>query len=55
MFPQVYGNIYRVVEPKRAQLNTAMSQLAEKQAALAESQNKLREVWSPVHPAAGLQ
>ncbi|XP_047186413.1 dynein axonemal heavy chain 2 isoform X2 [Scophthalmus maximus] len=39
-----YGRIFRVVEPKRAQLNAAMSQLAEKQAALAEAQNKLREV-----------
>ncbi|XP_040887758.1 dynein heavy chain 2, axonemal [Toxotes jaculatrix] len=41
---EVYGRIYRVVEPKRAQLNAAMAQLAEKQAALAEAQNKLREV-----------
>ncbi|XP_028992315.1 dynein axonemal heavy chain 2 isoform X2 [Betta splendens] len=41
---EVYGRVYRVVEPKRAQLNTAMTQLAEKQAALAEAQNKLREV-----------
>uniref|UniRef100_UPI0037E8313A dynein axonemal heavy chain 2 n=1 Tax=Semicossyphus pulcher TaxID=241346 RepID=UPI0037E8313A len=41
---EVYGRIYRLVEPKRAQLNTAMAQLAEKQAALAEAQNKLREV-----------
>ncbi|XP_070785989.1 dynein axonemal heavy chain 2 [Enoplosus armatus] len=41
---EVYGRIYRVVEPKRAQLNTAMAQLAEKQAALAEAQNKLQEV-----------
>ncbi|KAM9836557.1 LOW QUALITY PROTEIN: dynein axonemal heavy chain 2 [Aulostomus maculatus] len=41
---EVYGRIYRVVEPKRAQLNAAMAQLAEKQAALAEAQDKLREV-----------
>ncbi|XP_045920170.1 dynein axonemal heavy chain 2 isoform X2 [Micropterus dolomieu] len=41
---EVYGRIYRVVEPKRAQLNTATAQLAEKQAALAEAQNKLQEV-----------
>ncbi|XP_027143976.1 dynein heavy chain 2, axonemal isoform X2 [Larimichthys crocea] len=41
---EVYGRIYRVVEPKRAQLNTATAQLAEKQAALAEAQEKLREV-----------
>ncbi|XP_069015317.1 dynein axonemal heavy chain 2 [Embiotoca jacksoni] len=41
---EVYGRIYRVVEPKRAQLNTALAQLQEKQAALAEAQNKLREL-----------
>ncbi|KAF3697610.1 Dynein heavy chain 2, axonemal Axonemal beta dynein heavy chain 2 Ciliary dynein heavy chain 2 [Channa argus] len=41
---EVYGRIFRVVEPKRAQLNTAMAQLSEKQAALAEAQSKLREV-----------
>ncbi|XP_035375794.1 dynein heavy chain 2, axonemal [Electrophorus electricus] len=41
---EVYGRIYRVVEPKRARLQGAMTQLAEKQAALAEAQAKLREV-----------
>nr|XP_055054184.1 LOW QUALITY PROTEIN: dynein axonemal heavy chain 2 [Misgurnus anguillicaudatus] len=41
---EVYGRIYRVVEPKRARLHTATTQLAEKQAALAEAQGKLREV-----------
>ncbi|XP_018599950.2 dynein heavy chain 2, axonemal [Scleropages formosus] len=41
---EVYGRIFRVVEPKRARLNEAMSQLAEKQASLAEAQGKLREV-----------
>ncbi|XP_078020536.1 dynein axonemal heavy chain 2 [Epinephelus lanceolatus] len=41
---EVYGRIYRVVEPKRAQLNAATAQLAEKQAALAAAQSKLREV-----------
>ncbi|KAM8760834.1 dynein axonemal heavy chain 2-like [Acanthopagrus schlegelii] len=41
---EVYGCIYRVMAPKRAQLNTAMAQLAEKQSALAEAQDKLREV-----------
>ncbi|XP_045081518.1 dynein axonemal heavy chain 2 isoform X2 [Coregonus clupeaformis] len=41
---EVYGRIFRVVEPKRARLNGAMSQLAEKQASLAEAQAKLREV-----------
>ncbi|KAM4749227.1 dynein axonemal heavy chain 2 [Rhinophrynus dorsalis] len=41
---EMYGRIYRVVEPKRARMNMAMAQLAEKQASLAEAQNKLREV-----------
>ncbi|KAM4612372.1 dynein axonemal heavy chain 2 [Polymixia lowei] len=41
---EVYGRIYRVVEPKRARLHGATAQLAEKRAALAEAQNKLREV-----------
>uniref|UniRef100_A0A8C2ZK56 Dynein axonemal heavy chain 2 n=1 Tax=Cyclopterus lumpus TaxID=8103 RepID=A0A8C2ZK56_CYCLU len=44
---EVYGHTFRVVEPKRAQLNAAMAQLAEKQAALAAAQDKLQEVWSP--------
>ncbi|XP_030578556.1 dynein heavy chain 2, axonemal [Archocentrus centrarchus] len=39
---ETYGRIYRVVKPKRAQVNTAMAHLAEKQAALAEAQNKLQ-------------
>lgn len=43
-FSQVYGRIYRVVEPKRARLNEAMTQLEEKQTSLAEAQSKLREV-----------
>ncbi|XP_028285542.1 dynein heavy chain 2, axonemal [Parambassis ranga] len=41
---EVYGRVFRVVEPKRAQLNAATSQLKEKQAALAEAQNKLQEL-----------
>ncbi|XP_076145705.1 dynein axonemal heavy chain 2 [Alosa pseudoharengus] len=41
---EVYGRIFRVVEPKRARLNAATSQLAEKQSALADSQAKLKEV-----------
>ncbi|MCI4377271.1 hypothetical protein PGIGA_G00201730 [Pangasianodon gigas] len=41
---EVYGRIFRVVEPKRARLHGAMTQLAEKQASLAEAQSKLREV-----------
>lgn len=47
-FSQVYGRIYRVVEPKRARLHGAMTQLAEKQASLAEAQTKLREVSASV-------
>ncbi|XP_055262069.1 dynein axonemal heavy chain 2 isoform X3 [Moschus berezovskii] len=41
---ELYGRLYRVVEPKRIRMNTALAQLAEKQAALAEAQEKLREV-----------
>ncbi|XP_077169770.1 dynein axonemal heavy chain 2 isoform X1 [Paroedura picta] len=41
---EMYGRIYRVVEPKRARMNAAMAQLAEKQAAQAEAQERLREV-----------
>ncbi|KAJ8389320.1 hypothetical protein AAFF_G00121850 [Aldrovandia affinis] len=41
---EVYGRIFRVVEPKRARLQGATSQLREKQAALAASQAKLKEV-----------
>ncbi|KAL0970220.1 hypothetical protein UPYG_G00238880 [Umbra pygmaea] len=41
---EVYGRIVRVVEPKRARLNAAKSQLTEKQNALAEAQARLREV-----------
>lgn len=40
--------MYRVVEPKRARLHGAMTQLAEKQAALAEAQTKLQEVSAGV-------
>ncbi|XP_028810290.1 dynein heavy chain 2, axonemal isoform X2 [Denticeps clupeoides] len=41
---EVYGRIYRDVEPKRARLNGAMTQLAQKQADLAEAQAKFKEV-----------
>ncbi|KAK5609612.1 Dynein heavy chain 2, axonemal [Crenichthys baileyi] len=41
---EVYGRIYREVEPKRVQLKAATSQLAEKEAALANAQKKLQEV-----------
>ncbi|XP_026578292.1 dynein heavy chain 2, axonemal [Pseudonaja textilis] len=43
---EMYGRIYRVVEPKRARMNAALAQLAEKQAAQAEAQERLREVGS---------
>ncbi|XP_032178402.1 dynein heavy chain 2, axonemal isoform X8 [Mustela erminea] len=41
---ELYGRLYRVVEPKRIRMNVALAQLQEKQAALAEAQEKLREV-----------
>ncbi|CAO2643767.1 Dynein axonemal heavy chain 2 [Lemmus lemmus] len=44
VFSQLYGRLYRVVEPKRIRMNAALAQLQEKQAALAEAQEKLREV-----------
>ncbi|XP_044939242.1 dynein axonemal heavy chain 2 isoform X7 [Mustela putorius furo] len=40
---ELYGRLYRVVEPKRIRMNVALAQLQEKQAALAEAQEKLRE------------
>lgn len=41
---EVYGRVYRVVEPKKQRLNAAMSQLKEKQDALADAKAKLAEV-----------
>ncbi|XP_078526452.1 dynein axonemal heavy chain 2 isoform X1 [Lissotriton helveticus] len=41
---EMYGRIYRVVEPKRLRMNAAMAQLEEKQKSLSELQAKLREV-----------
>ncbi|XP_054656624.1 dynein axonemal heavy chain 2 [Dunckerocampus dactyliophorus] len=41
---EVYGCVFRVVEPKRELLNNATAQLSEKQAELQESENKLKEV-----------
>uniref|UniRef100_G1NZY7 Dynein axonemal heavy chain 2 n=1 Tax=Myotis lucifugus TaxID=59463 RepID=G1NZY7_MYOLU len=41
---EMYGRLYRVVEPKRIRMNAALAQLQEKQAALAEAQEKLKEV-----------
>ncbi|XP_033636218.1 dynein heavy chain 2, axonemal-like isoform X2 [Asterias rubens] len=40
----VYGRIFRVVEPKKQRLNNATSMLAEKQAILADAKAKLKEV-----------
>ncbi|XP_057714813.1 dynein axonemal heavy chain 2 isoform X3 [Corythoichthys intestinalis] len=41
---EVYGCVFRVVEPKRELLNAAEAQLAGKQAELFESESKLKEV-----------
>lgn len=41
---EVYGRIYRVVEPKKQRLHAAQSTLKEKQDALAEAKSKLAEV-----------
>jgi dynein heavy chain len=41
---EVYGRVYRVVEPKRKKLEDAQTQLAAKQASLAEARAKLKEV-----------
>lgn len=41
---EVYGRVYRVVEPKKKKLEQANKQLAEKQATLHEAKEKLREL-----------
>ena len=41
---EVYGRIYRVVEPRRQRLNQATSQLKEKQAILTEVKAKVKKV-----------
>ena len=41
---EIYGRIFRVVEPKKLRLNQAMTTLKEKQDQLAEAKAKLREV-----------
>ena len=41
---EVYGRVYRVVEPKRKKLDQANKQLAEKQASFKEALEKLAEV-----------
>ena len=42
----MYGRIYRVVEPKRQRLHAAQHQLKEKQDQLQEAKDKLAEVWT---------
>ena len=41
---EVYGRIFRVVEPKRRRLHEATALLAEKQATLKVAQDKLAKV-----------
>lgn len=41
---EMYGRIFRVVEPKKQRLEAAQSQLKEKQNMLAEAKAKLAEV-----------
>ena len=41
---EVYGKVYRVVEPKKKKLEQANKQLADKQASLRDAKDKLREV-----------
>jgi len=41
---ELYGRIYRVVEPKRQRLRAAEATLNEKQAQLQEAMDKLAEV-----------
>jgi len=41
---ELYGRIYRVVEPKRQRLHAAEATLNEKQAQLQEAMEKLAEV-----------
>jgi len=41
---EVYGRIYRVVEPKKQRLADAESQLRQKQQSLAEAKEKLKEI-----------
>ena len=41
---EVYGRIYRVVEPKKQRLANAQAQLDEKQRTLADAKAKLKEV-----------
>ena len=45
---EVYGRIYRVVEPKKQRLANATAQLEEKQKTLAEAKAKLKEVTDKI-------
>ncbi|XP_065644391.1 dynein axonemal heavy chain 2 isoform X2 [Hydra vulgaris] len=45
---EVYGRIYRVVEPKKIRLANATAQLDEKQKSLADAKNKLKEVTDKI-------
>lgn len=45
---ELYGQIFRVVQPKRERYNQAMSQLKEKQDALADARRKLAEVTKQI-------
>jgi len=52
---EVYGRIYRVVEPKKQRLAQATSQLQEKQAILADAKAKLKEVGPTKQRAGDIQ
>ena len=41
---ELYGRLFRIVEPKRQRLNAAKAQLAEKEAQLQDAKKKLQEV-----------
>ena len=45
---EVYGRIYRVVEPKKLRLANATAQLEEKQKSLADAKTKLKEVTDKI-------
>lgn len=45
---EVYGRIYRVVEPKKIRLANATAQLEEKQQSLSEAKAKLKEVTDKI-------
>lgn len=45
---EIYGRIYRVVEPKKQRLANATSQLEEKQKTLSDAKQKLKEVTDKI-------